>query len=116
MGFLEYHARVLGCIFAHHFSALSYVQTYREFKGLNLPQIATEVSELWSRENVFERSISERDENNPFVFYEGPPSANGMPGIHHVMARAIKDIFCRYQTLNGRRVNRKAGWDTRATH
>ncbi|MFM7309897.1 MAG: isoleucine--tRNA ligase, partial [Flavobacteriales bacterium] len=87
-------------------------QTYREFKGLNLPQIATEVSELWSRENVFERSISERDENNPFVFYEGPPSANGMPGIHHVMSRAIKDIFCRYQTLNGRRVNRKAGWDT----
>ena len=87
-------------------------QTYREFKGLNLPQIASETLAFWSNAHVFERSISERDENNPFVFYEGPPSANGMPGIHHVMARAIKDIFCRYQTLNGRRVNRKAGWDT----
>lgn len=87
-------------------------QPYREFKHLNLPQIADEVLAFWEKEKIFERSIEERDENNPFVFYEGPPSANGMPGIHHVMARAIKDIFCRYQTLKGKQVKRKAGWDT----
>ena len=66
----------------------------------------------WEAENMFEKSISNRDGAEPFVFYEGPPSANGMPGIHHVMARAIKDIFCRYKTLKGFQVNRKAGWDT----
>ncbi len=87
-------------------------QPYREFKHLNLPEISNEVLAFWEREGIFNRSISERDENNPFVFYEGPPSANGMPGIHHVMARAIKDIFCRYQTLKGKQVKRKAGWDT----
>lgn len=85
---------------------------YKEYKGLNLPEIDKEILEFWERENVFARSIEERNINNSFVFYEGPPSANGMPGIHHVMARTIKDIFCRYQTLTGKRVERKGGWDT----
>ena len=85
---------------------------YREYKGLNLPNIAKEVLEKWKLEKTFEESLSTRDENKPFVFFEGPPSANGMPGIHHVMGRAIKDIFCRYKTLKGYRVERKAGWDT----
>lgn len=87
-------------------------QTYREFRKLNLSQIAEEVMAYWEKEKIFERSISERDADNPFIFYEGPPSANGLPGIHHVMARTIKDIFCRYQTLKGKQVKRKAGWDT----
>ena len=85
---------------------------YRESKGLNLTTIANEVSAFWESQHIFRRSIEERSEENPFVFYEGPPSANGMPGIHHVMARTIKDIFCRYQTLKGKQVKRKAGWDT----
>ncbi len=85
---------------------------YREHKELNLPNVAKEVLEKWKRENTFEESVTTRDENKPFVFFEGPPSANGMPGIHHVMGRAIKDIFCRYKTLKGYRVERKAGWDT----
>ncbi len=85
---------------------------YREFKGLQLPAIADEVMAFWDANRIFQRSIDERSADNPFVFYEGPPSANGMPGIHHVMARTIKDIFCRYQTLNGKQVKRKAGWDT----
>ncbi|MFT7613947.1 MAG: isoleucyl-tRNA synthetase [Parvicellaceae bacterium] len=85
---------------------------YQEYKGLDLPNVAKEVLEKWEADNIFEKSISSRDENNPFVFFEGPPSANGLPGIHHVMARAIKDIFCRYKTLKGFQVKRKAGWDT----
>ena len=85
---------------------------YRENKHLNLPSIAEEITAFWKQNHIFEKSISSRDVNNSFVFYEGPPSANGMPGIHHVMARTIKDIFCRYQTLNGKQVKRKAGWDT----
>jgi isoleucyl-tRNA synthetase len=87
-------------------------QLYKEYKSLNLPGIADEILAFWERENIFGKSISERNPDQPFVFYEGPPSANGMPGIHHVMARAIKDIFCRYQTLKGKQVKRKAGWDT----
>ncbi|MCC6599535.1 MAG: isoleucine--tRNA ligase [Crocinitomicaceae bacterium] len=87
-------------------------QVYKEFKGLDLPGIAEEMLNFWQKENIFLRSIEERNPSQSFVFYEGPPSANGMPGIHHVMARTIKDIFCRYQTLAGKRVNRKAGWDT----
>lgn len=87
-------------------------QKYQEYKGLNLPNVAQAVLEKWNKENVFEKSISTRDENKPFVFFEGPPSANGLPGIHHVMARSIKDIFCRYKTLKGFQVKRKAGWDT----
>jgi isoleucyl-tRNA synthetase len=85
---------------------------YKEYKGLNLPNVAQEVLEKWKSKNIFEKSISSRDENKPFVFFEGPPSANGLPGIHHVMARSIKDIFCRYKTLKGYQVKRKAGWDT----
>lgn len=85
---------------------------YNEYKGLNLPQIADESLAYWSDNNIFEKSVEMRDPKNAFVFYEGPPSANGMPGIHHVMARTIKDIFCRFQTLKGKRVERKAGWDT----
>ncbi|MCB9195047.1 MAG: isoleucine--tRNA ligase, partial [Flavobacteriales bacterium] len=84
----------------------------QEYKHLNLANIAAEVLEKWKQENTFERSISSRPEDKNYVFFEGPPSANGLPGIHHVMARAIKDIFCRYKTLQGYRVNRKAGWDT----
>ncbi len=85
---------------------------YREFKQLDLARISQEILDFWKAENVFEKSISTRSTNNPFTFYEGPPSANGMPGIHHVMGRAIKDIFCRYKTLKGFQVNRKGGWDT----
>jgi isoleucyl-tRNA synthetase len=85
---------------------------YREFKQLELAKIGEEVLEFWKAENIFEKSISTRSKSNPFTFYEGPPSANGMPGIHHVMARAIKDIFCRYKTIKGFQVKRKAGWDT----
>ncbi|PST84127.1 isoleucine--tRNA ligase [Pedobacter yulinensis] len=85
---------------------------YREFKQLELAKIGEEILEFWKSENIFEKSISSRSQSNPFTFYEGPPSANGMPGIHHVMARAIKDIFCRYKTLKGFQVKRKGGWDT----
>jgi isoleucyl-tRNA synthetase len=85
---------------------------YREFKQLELAKIGKEILDFWKTEGIFEKSISSRPESNPFTFYEGPPSANGMPGIHHVMARAIKDIFCRYKTLKGYQVKRKAGWDT----
>lgn len=85
---------------------------YQEYKGLNLPNVAATVLEKWNTEKVFEQSISLREGRKPFVFFEGPPSANGLPGIHHVMARSIKDIFCRYQTLKGFQVKRKAGWDT----
>jgi isoleucyl-tRNA synthetase len=85
---------------------------YKEYKGLNLPDIDKDIQKFWDREGVFEKSVTQRDPNNAFVFYEGPPSANGLPGIHHVMARTIKDIFCRFQTLNGKRVERKGGWDT----
>ncbi len=88
------------------------MKKYPEYKGLNLPNIAAEVLTDWQENKIFEKSIESREENKPFVFFEGPPSANGMPGIHHVMARSIKDIFCRYQTLKGFQVKRKAGWDT----
>ncbi|MFM7466891.1 MAG: class I tRNA ligase family protein, partial [Crocinitomicaceae bacterium] len=87
-------------------------QKYKEYKGLNLPQVADELLVKWKQENIFKKSIESREGNASFVFFEGPPSANGLPGIHHVMARAIKDIFCRYQTLQGKQVKRKAGWDT----
>ena len=85
---------------------------YTEYKKLNLPELADEVSEFWKENDIFEKSISNREGSKPFVFYEGPPSANGLPGIHHVMARTLKDIFCRYKTLKGFKVDRKAGWDT----
>ncbi|MCO5948446.1 isoleucine--tRNA ligase [Mucilaginibacter flavidus] len=85
---------------------------YKEYKQLNLSQTGKDVLEFWKQNNIFEKSISSRPATNPYTFYEGPPSANGMPGIHHVMARAIKDIFCRYKTLKGYQVKRKGGWDT----
>ncbi len=85
---------------------------YKEFKGLNLPEIDQTILDFWKKENVFQKSIEQRDKNNSFVFYEGPPSANGKPGIHHVMARTVKDLFCRFQTMKGKRVERKGGWDT----
>jgi isoleucyl-tRNA synthetase len=85
---------------------------YKTYPKLDLPYVAKEVLDNWEANKVFEKSISTREGKDPFVFYEGPPSANGLPGIHHVMGRAIKDIFCRYKTLKGFQVNRKAGWDT----
>ncbi len=88
------------------------MSNYPEFKSLHLPEIADEVLRFWKEKDIFKQSISTREGKPPFVFYEGPPSANGLPGIHHVMARAIKDIFCRYKTLQGFQVKRKAGWDT----
>ena len=85
---------------------------YKEYKQLNLSQTGKEILEFWKENRIFEKSISTRPASKPYTFYEGPPSANGMPGIHHVMARAIKDIFCRYKTLKGFQVKRKGGWDT----
>ena len=85
---------------------------FTEYKGLDLPTVASEVLDFWKKENIFEKSVTTREGKPPFVFFEGPPSANGLPGIHHVMARAIKDIFCRYKTQKGFQVKRKAGWDT----
>jgi len=85
---------------------------FKEYKNLNLIDIADNVAEFWKQNKTFSKSVEIREGQPEFVFYEGPPSANGMPGIHHVMARALKDIFCRYQTQNGKQVFRKAGWDT----
>ncbi|MDA9555570.1 isoleucine--tRNA ligase [Pelobium sp.] len=85
---------------------------YKEYKQLNLSQIGKEVLEGWKANKIFEKSIENRPVSKPYTFFEGPPSANGMPGIHHVMARSIKDIFCRYKTLKGYQVKRKGGWDT----
>jgi len=85
---------------------------YKEYKQLNLSEIGKEVLKNWESKDIFAKSISNRPASKPYTFYEGPPSANGMPGIHHVMARTIKDIFCRYKTLKGYQVKRKGGWDT----
>lgn len=85
---------------------------YKEYKQLNLSQTGKEILNFWKENQIFEKSISNRPASKPYTFYEGPPSANGMPGIHHVMARSIKDIFCRYKTLKGFQVKRKGGWDT----
>ena len=85
---------------------------FTEYDKFNLPEINKEVLAQWNADDLFRRSIELREGCKPFVFFEGPPSANGMPGIHHVMARTIKDIFCRYKTMQGFKVNRKAGWDT----
>ncbi|MBL1281300.1 MAG: isoleucine--tRNA ligase [Fluviicola sp.] len=87
-------------------------QKYPTYKGLNLPEVSSRVMEQWEKDNIFQKSIDTREGKEPFIFFEGPPSANGLPGIHHVMGRAIKDIFCRYKTLKGYQVKRKAGWDT----
>ncbi|MAM19384.1 MAG: isoleucine--tRNA ligase [Gramella sp.] len=85
---------------------------FPEYKGLDLPKVAEEILSYWEENEIFKKSITTREGKEPFVFFEGPPSANGLPGIHHVMARAIKDIFCRYKTQKGFQVKRKAGWDT----
>ncbi len=85
---------------------------YKEYKQLNLSQTGKDVLDFWKQNGIFEKSISSRPASKPYTFYEGPPSANGMPGIHHVMGRSIKDIFCRYKTLKGFQVKRKGGWDT----
>ena len=85
---------------------------YREYKGINYAEVAEDTLKWWKENNIFQQSISTRDGNPTFTFYEGPPSANGTPGIHHVMARTVKDIFCRYKTLQGFKVQRKGGWDT----
>lgn len=88
------------------------LKRYPEFTQLNLPQIAADVLAFWEQEKIFEQSVQNRHGEPSFTFYEGPPSANGTPGIHHVMARTIKDIFCRFKTLQGYQVKRKGGWDT----
>tara|TARA_R110002049_G_scaffold2195_1_gene15836 strand:- start:2255 stop:6112 length:3858 start_codon:yes stop_codon:yes gene_type:complete len=85
---------------------------FPEYKGLDLPKVAEHILNYWQENNIFEKSVSTREGNEPFVFFEGPPSANGLPGVHHVLARAIKDIFPRYKTMKGYQVKRKAGWDT----
>ena len=86
--------------------------TYKEFSGLNLPAIEKEILQQWEERHAFEQSVSLREGAKPFVFYEGPPSANGMPGIHHVISRTLKDMVCRYKTMQGFQVKRKGGWDT----
>ncbi len=88
------------------------MQKYPTYNQLNLSQITKDILQSWKEKNTFEKSVTTRDGKTPWVFYEGPPSANGLPGIHHVMGRTIKDIFCRYKTLQGFQVKRKAGWDT----
>lgn len=85
---------------------------YREYKNLNYAEVGSSILKYWKENNIFQKSIESRESNESFTFYEGPPSANGTPGIHHVMGRAIKDIFCRYKTLKGFQVKRKGGWDT----
>jgi len=85
---------------------------FKTYQGLNLPKIGEDILNFWEQEDVFEKSISAREGKTPFVFFEGPPSANGLPGVHHVLARTIKDIFPRYKTMKGFQVKRKAGWDT----
>ena len=85
---------------------------YKEYKSLDLVKIHKSILTRWENNDVFKKSISSSVEKPAFTFYEGPPSANGLPGIHHIIARTIKDLFCRYKTLQGFRVNRKAGWDT----
>ena len=86
--------------------------SFKEYKKLDLISVSEDVLDFWKKESIFDKSIYNRRKNKPFIFYEGPPSANGVPGIHHLMARTIKDIFCRFKTQNGFLVERKAGWDT----
>ena len=85
---------------------------YKEYQQLKLPVIGDEILEKWTKNNAFEKSVDLREGHPPFVFYEGPPSANGMPGIHHVISRTLKDLVCRYKTMQGFQVKRKGGWDT----
>ncbi|GAK95678.1 isoleucyl-tRNA synthetase [Nonlabens tegetincola] len=85
---------------------------FNEYKGLNLPEVDKKIKQFWKDQDIFNKSVTTREGNEPFIFFEGPPSANGLPGIHHVMGRTIKDLFCRFRTQQGYQVNRKAGWDT----
>ena len=85
---------------------------YTEYQQLNLPAISKDILEKWESSKAFEKSVELREGHTPFVFYEGPPSANGMPGIHHVISRTLKDLVCRYKTMQGFQVKRKGGWDT----
>jgi len=85
---------------------------FPEYNQLNLSEVNKEILNVWDEKDIFRKSLEIREGHPRFVFYEGPPSANGMPGIHHVIARSIKDIFCRYKTMKGFLVKRKAGWDT----
>src|SRR5512133_3299763 len=85
---------------------------FPEYKAIDLPGINKEIMKVWRERGTFEKSIEARPDSKAYIFYEGPPSANGKPGIHHVIARTIKDIFCRHKTMQGYRVERKAGWDT----
>jgi len=98
--------------FADYFIKNKNTVAFKEYKNLDYAVLAEEILSFWKNNDIFEKSISSREGKPSFTFYEGPPSANGTPGIHHVMARAIKDIFCRYQTLKGKQVKRKGGWDT----
>ena len=88
------------------------IAKYKEYQQLNLTGIGNEILERWEKINAFEKSVTLREDHMPFVFYEGPPSANGMPGIHHVIGRTLKDLVCRYKTMQGFQVKRKGGWDT----
>lgn len=88
------------------------IALFPEYKGLDLPKLSDQILDYWRAHDVFEKSVSSREGQKPYVFFEGPPSANGLPGVHHVLARAIKDIFPRYKTMKGFQVKRKAGWDT----
>ena len=88
------------------------MKKFTEYKNLDLTAVAENITQFWEQNQTFKKSVENRAGKPEYVFYEGPPSANGMPGIHHVMARALKDIFCRYQTQQGKQVFRKAGWDT----
>lgn len=94
------------------FMEMSKQSKYPEFQQLNLPAIEKEVLARWDESKAFEKSVDLREGAKPFVFYEGPPSANGMPGIHHVISRTLKDLVCRYKTMRGHQVRRKGGWDT----
>src|SRR5690625_413456 len=85
---------------------------FNEIKQLEYPKAEVEILNWWKKIRIFERSLESRYDGIPFTFFEGPPTANGKPGIHHVMARTVKDLFCRYKTLKGYRVERKGGWDT----
>lgn len=86
---------------------------YKQYpERLNYPEIESEILKFWQERGIFEKSVSSRSADKSFTFYEGPPTANGKPGIHHVMARTLKDLICRYKTLQGYQVHRKAGWDT----
>ena len=87
-------------------------ERYKEYQQLNLPAIANTVLAEWDAHKTFEESVTSKEGHLPFVFYEGPPSANGMPGIHHVISRTLKDLVCRYKTMQGFQVKRKGGWDT----